>query len=71
MMVESVLKAGMRRMGASHDSIRDDDLEELVGHSMVSLRLFVEAERLPDLMIELAVLLEKDELPVAGPTTLS
>ena len=59
MMVETVLKSGLRRMGETEETLAPEDLEEYVSHVMVSLRLFVAADRLPELMVDLALLLER------------
>jgi hypothetical protein len=58
-MVDSVLEKAMRqREVAPGRTLAPDALAELTGDIMIGLRLFVPAERLPELMLELAEILE-------------
>lgn len=59
-MVETVLKSAMRRMGVDRERIAEAKLDELVSNAMLSLRLFVDPNRLPMLMVDLAALVDDD-----------
>ena len=57
--VDSVLEKAMRQRDlAPGRTLSPDALAELTGDIMIGLRLFVPAERLPELMLELAEILE-------------
>jgi hypothetical protein len=56
-LVESVLDRALRARNLSARSLTDAELEELVSDIMVGLRLFVDEERLPKLMLSLAEVL--------------
>jgi hypothetical protein len=59
-LVESVLDRALRARNLSPKSLTDAELEELVSDIMVGLRLFVDEERLPKLMLSLAEVLGGD-----------
>ena len=56
-LVDSVLERAVKSRNLSPRSLTDNDLEELVSDIMVGLRLFVDEERLPKLMLALAEVL--------------
>jgi hypothetical protein len=56
-LVDSVLERAVRTRNLSSKSLTDSELEELVSDIMVGLRLFVDEERLPKLMLALAEIL--------------
>ena len=58
-LVDSVLRRAMELRGVVPRSMSDDALQGVVQESMLGLRLFVEGSRLPDLMLELAEILER------------
>lgn len=57
-LVDSVLDKAMRTRNLTPKTLSANALEEITGDIMVGLRLFVAAERLPQLMLELAEVLE-------------
>jgi hypothetical protein len=59
-MVDSCLKQAMKRRAIDRPRT-PSDLEGIVEEVMVGLRLFVAADRLPQLMLELTDLLAEDE----------
>jgi len=59
-LVESVLQKSMQSKNLSPATLNAAALAEITGDIMVGLRLFVPSERLPDLMLELADVLETD-----------
>jgi hypothetical protein len=59
-LVDSVLERAVKARNLSPRSLTDTDLEELVSDIMVGLRLFVDEERLPKLMLALAEILGGD-----------
>lgn len=59
-LVDSVLDRALRARNLSPRSLNDAELEELVSDIMVGLRLFVDEERLPKLMLALAEILGGD-----------
>jgi hypothetical protein len=58
-LVDSVLRRALELAGKNASS--PGTMEQVVEESMVGLRLFVDPERLPDLMVELADILAKEE----------
>ncbi|HVY28035.1 MAG TPA: hypothetical protein VHB79_15870 [Polyangiaceae bacterium] len=56
-LVDSVLDRALKARKLSSRSLTDSELEELVSDIMVGLRLFVDEERLPKLMLSLAEVL--------------
>lgn len=56
-LVDSVLDRALSARNLTPRSVTDDELEELVSDIMVGLRLFVDEERLPKLMLALAEVL--------------
>ncbi len=56
-LVESVLSRALGIRGLTVEALTLPDLEVVVEDSMVGLRLFVPAERLPELMVELSEIL--------------
>ena len=61
MMVDSVLARALRSRQITADAVSQAQLEELACDIMVGLRLFVPEERLPQLMLALAEVLELRE----------
>lgn len=59
-LVDSVLDRALQARKLSPRSLTDTELEELVSDIMVGLRLFVDEERLPKLMLALAEILGGD-----------
>jgi hypothetical protein len=59
-LVESVLSRALAHHGLSAEALTLPDLEAVVEDSMVGLRLFVPAERLPELMVELSEILTRN-----------
>lgn len=59
-LVDSVLERALSARNLSPSSLTNSELEELVGDIMVGLRLFVDEERLPKLMLSLAEILGAD-----------
>lgn len=57
-LVESVLQKSIQSKYNANEPLSAAALAELTGDIMVGLRLFVPAERLPDLMLELAEVLD-------------
>lgn len=57
-LVDSVLDKAMRSRNLVPSTLSASTLAELTGDIMVGLRLFVAAERLPQLMLDLAEVLE-------------
>jgi hypothetical protein len=67
-LVRSVLTASLSRIGVLEADVRPRELERLVEEAMLGLRLWVPADRLPDLMLELAELcMELQPAPPAQP----
>jgi hypothetical protein len=60
-LVDSVLDKAMRSRSLTPAMLSANALAELTGDIMVGLRLFVAAERLPQLMLELADVLDMDQ----------
>ena len=56
MTVGSVLKQSLERLHLQPGQVAGANLERLVEEAMVGLRLFCDAARLPELMVELAEL---------------
>jgi hypothetical protein len=61
-LVESVLQKSIQSRHLSPDTLSAADLADLTGDIMVGLRLFVPSERLPELMLELADVLDLEQL---------
>lgn len=61
MMVDSVLARALRSRQVTPEAMTQAELEELACDIMVGLRLFVPEERLPQLMLDLAEVLELPE----------
>jgi hypothetical protein len=61
MMVDSVLARALRTRQVTIEALTQTQLEELACDVMVGLRLFVPEERLPQLMLDLAEVLELRE----------
>jgi hypothetical protein len=59
-LVESVLTRALTHHALTPEALTLPDLEVVVEDAMVGLRLFVPADRLPDLMVELSELLTGD-----------
>jgi len=59
-LVESVLHRALSSHGLTENALTLPDLEAVVEDSMVGLRLFVSAERLPELMVELSEILTRN-----------
>jgi hypothetical protein len=59
MMVDSVLARALRSRQITPDIVSQAQLEELACDIMVGLRLFVAEDRLPQLMLDLAEVLER------------
>jgi len=59
-LVESVLQKSIQSRNLSPTTLDGVALGELTGDIMVGLRLFVPSERLPQLMLELADVLDRD-----------
>ena len=57
-LVSSVLHNAQARRGLTSDNASDAELPGLVTEAMIGLRLFVAADKLPELMLELADILE-------------
>jgi hypothetical protein len=57
-LVESVLQKAMQSRSLTSATLNAAALAEITGDIMVGLRLFVPAERLPSLMLELAEVLD-------------
>jgi|SRR5215207_8345978 len=57
-LVDSVLERALLTRRATAGSLNEAELAELASDIMIGLRLFVKAERLPQLMLELADALE-------------
>ena len=64
-LVDSVLNKALTDRGLAHaDYLTDADIEAMVEDCMVGLRLFVEKDRLPQLMIDLTdILTESADAP--------
>lgn len=60
-LVDSVLERALNARGLTQSSLAGADLAELTSDMMLGLRLFVAERRLPELMLELAEILEGDE----------
>ena len=60
-LVESVMQKSMQSRRLSAATLNTAALAEITGDIMVGLRLFVPPERLPDLMLELADVLDMDQ----------
>jgi hypothetical protein len=58
-MVDSVLGKAMETRGIASRSMADEQMAGIVEEAMVGLRLFVDARRLPEIMLELAEILER------------
>jgi hypothetical protein len=56
--VKGMLEKTMANRGLSWATVTDSAVPDLVEDSMVGLRLFVDASKLPMLMLELAEILE-------------
>lgn len=61
-MVDSVLARAMDSNDATSQGVSQGTMEEIVEGSMIGLRLFVEPHRLPDLMVELAEILAREDI---------
>ena len=59
-LLDSVLERALHSRRLTVDSVGDRDLAELAADIMVGLRLFVPEERLPQLMLALAEIIEED-----------
>ncbi|MGC4089243.1 MAG: hypothetical protein QM756_15430 [Polyangiaceae bacterium] len=59
-LVDSVLEKSLKAQKATPETLDATTLAELTGEIMIGLRLFVENDRLPQLMIELAALLDEE-----------
>ncbi len=57
--VHGMIERTLQNRGLSWATVTDAAVPRLVEDSMVGLRLFVDAPRLPDLMLELAEILEE------------
>ena len=57
-LVDSVLERALNARRAKPERLNNTELLELTSDIMVGLRLFVDEERLPKLMLELAEVLE-------------
>jgi hypothetical protein len=60
-LVDSVLGKAMHSRGVDTGECSGDALSGVVEESMIGLRLFVDASRLPDLMLELVDILQKED----------
>ena len=60
-LVDSVLGKAMQARGIAADGCSGDALSGVVEESMIGLRLFVDANRLPDLMLELVDILQRED----------
>jgi hypothetical protein len=60
-LLDSVLDRALHSRKLTPAKVTDDDLAELASDIMVGLRLFVPEERLPQLMLALAEILEVDQ----------
>jgi len=60
-LVDSVLHKAMASRGVGTSSCTGDALAGVVEESMVGLRLFVDANSLPTLMLELAEILQRED----------
>jgi len=60
-LVDSVLERALNARGLTQSNLSGADLAELTSDMMLGLRLFVADSRLPELMLELAEILEGDE----------
>jgi len=59
-LVDTVLNQAMFKRKLSPHTLTCDELRELAPDMMLGLRLFVAEKRLPDLMVELAEIIEGD-----------
>jgi hypothetical protein len=59
-LVDTVLNQAMFKRKLSPHTLTRDELRELAPDIMLGLRLFVAEKRLPDLMLELAEIIEDD-----------
>ncbi len=60
-LVESVLKKAMSTRNVTPSTLSHASLVEMTSDVMIGLRLFVDEDRLPQLMIELATVLEGED----------
>jgi hypothetical protein len=60
-LVTSVINSALRKRGLTEEALSVDDLEGLVEEAMVGLRLFVDARELPQVMVELSIILAGSE----------
>lgn len=56
----AVLKGSMARLGYVDAELTPEQLERLVAEVMIGLRLFCDPARLPELMVDLAELCERE-----------
>jgi hypothetical protein len=56
--VDSMLKVAMSHLDLSSDRLDEGDLERLISELSAGIRLFCDPARVPDMMLELADLLE-------------
>lgn len=59
-LVTSVLDRALRSRGLGYELLTTATLHEIVEESMIGLRLFVPEAKLPNLMLELAEILDAD-----------
>jgi hypothetical protein len=60
LLVESTLARALDQRRLSANSLGPEDLQNLIADCMVGLRLFVEPQRLPELMVKLTELLGEE-----------
>ena len=57
---EAVVSGSMARLGLVDVTLTPDQLERLVAEVMIGLRLFVDPVKLPELMVDLALLCDRE-----------
>jgi hypothetical protein len=60
-LVDTVLSQAMYKRNLASHTLETSELRGLVPDMMLGLRLFVEEKRLPELMVSLAELLDREE----------
>jgi hypothetical protein len=59
--VDAVLGKALRASGLASASLADGRIDSVVEEAMIGLRMFVAPNKLPDLMVELAEILERTQ----------
>jgi hypothetical protein len=62
--IDSMLATVLAQRAIEHSAIDSENLVDVVGEVMIGLRLFCPADRLPDLMIDLAEFCDRETQPV-------